>query len=401
MTNTFKLDAPDATLHDGDRLTEPSTRFPTPSLLQAIRDAATHGDETANLVACHDHMVDDGLFHVLVPRELGGASGTATDWFDTSVVVAHADPSAGWIMSQGAVQNAWIAVAGDPDFAARFFSTRQTIASSAAGHATAERDGENFLVRDGRWAYTSGCQGAAYVGGMVRVPVPGGAIETLMVLAPAALATIENSWDTHGLRGTGSHDVNLGDQITIPASQTFTWPELTITRPGTLATAATHTRWLISTCAAAVNLGAARRALEVAIASAEHKQHRFETVPVAQQAPFIRAIAELHGSVELAISGLRQLLDQLWHRAELGAPPTANERARLRLAAAAAVTTGARVVHEATVLIGADALHRTHPLERLARDTQMLQHHIAVNSSTREQLGNVLFGSYQGPAAFI
>ena len=210
-------------------------------------------------------MVNDGLFHVLVPRELGGAGGTATDWFDTSVAVAHADPSAGWIMSQGAVENAWIAVAGEPDFAARFFSTRQTIASSAAGHATAERDGENFLVRDGRWAYVSGCQGAAYVGGMVRVPAPGGAVETLMVLAPAALATIENSWDTHGLRGTGSHHVNLGDQITIPASQTFTWPKLTITRPGTLATAATHTRWLISTCAAAVNLGAARRALEVAM----------------------------------------------------------------------------------------------------------------------------------------
>ena len=31
----------------------------------------------------------------------------------------------------------------------------------------------------------------------------------------------------------------------------------------------------------------------------------------------------------------------------------------------------------------------------------MLQHHVAVNSSTREQLGNVLLGSYQGPAAFI
>ena len=59
-------------------------------------------------------MLDAGLFHILVPRDLGGAGGSVVDWFDAAVAVAQADPAAGWIMAQGAVQNAWIAVAGSP-----------------------------------------------------------------------------------------------------------------------------------------------------------------------------------------------------------------------------------------------------------------------------------------------
>jgi alkylation response protein AidB-like acyl-CoA dehydrogenase len=374
---------------------------PTPALLDAIRDNAAAGDETGDLVPSHDLMLDEGLFHILVPRELGGAGGTATDWFDAGLAVAGADPSAGWIMLQGAVQSAWIAVSADPSFASAFFADRQTIATSSAGQATAERDGDDYLVRNARWAYVSGSQGASYLGGMVRVERPGGAPETRMVLVPAPEARIERTWDTHGLRGTGSHHVDLGDSLIVPATQTFTWPALTITRPGTLATAAVHPLWMVSVSAAAVNLGAARRALEEATASAQTKLRRFDTAPAIRQSRFVRAIGELQAHVELAVAGLRGVLDELWHRASTGEPPAPVRRARLRLAAAHAVDIGAQVVRDAVSLVGADALHRAHPVERLARDVEMLRNHVAVSPSTREQLGSVLLGVYEGPQGFV
>ena len=393
---------PDADEADPSPLDVSQLRGPRgEALLQAVSDSAAPADHTGNLIGSHDRMVADGLFHILVPRHFGGAGGTVVDWFDTALAVAHADPAAGWIMAQGAVQNAWIAVSGSPEFAMEFFRRRQTIATSSAGNATAERNGDRYIVRDARWAYVSGSQGAAYLGGMVRTTTGDGAAEARMVLVPAADAAILPSWDTLGLRGTGSHHVDLGAELTVPASRTFTWPNLTITRPGPLANAAAHTLWLISLSAAAVNLGAARRAIRETTTSAEHKMHRFDTVPVIQQSPFIRGIAELHGQVELAVAGLRALLDQLWDRAVEGDRPTDEQRARLRLAAAAAIQTGAEVVREAQLLTGADALHRSHPLERLGRDTQMLLNHVVTNPSTREQLATVLLGSYQGPAAFI
>ncbi len=374
---------------------------PTPALLDSIRDSAAAGDATGDLVPSHDLMLDEGLFHILVPRELGGAGGTATDWFDAGLAIAGADPSAGWIMLQGAVQSAWIAVSADPSFAAGFFARRQTIATSSAGQATAERNGDEYLVRNARWAYVSGSQGASYLGGMVRTSSPDGDPETRMVLVPAAEATIERSWDTHGLRGTGSHHVDLGDAVIVPAAQTFTWPVLTVARYGTLATASRHALWMVAVSAAAVNLGAARRALDAATTSARSKLHRFDTVPVIRQSPFIRARADLEGHVELAVAGLRHMLDELWQQAVTGDEPTLLQRARLRLAAADAVDTGARVVREAIALVGADALHRSHPLERLARDTEMLRNHVVVSPSTREQLGTVVLGAYEGPEAFV
>jgi indole-3-acetate monooxygenase len=386
-----------------DEATSPllSAGPPGDALLGAIAAEADASDRAGRLVGCHDQMLDAGLFHILVPRDLGGAGGSVVDWFDAAVAVAQADPAAGWIMAQGAVQNAWIVVAGSPDFATAYFRRRQTIATSSAGKATAERRGDDLVVRDGRWAYVSGCEGASYLGGMVSTTSPAGTPEARMVLVPAAEASIAPTWDTLGLRGTGSHHVELPDGVTIPVSRSFTWPSLTIERPGPLADAMAQTLWLISASAAAVNLGAARRAITEATTSAEQKVHRFDTIPVIQQSPFIRGIAELHGQIELATSGLRSLIERVWDGALGGTRPIAEQRARLRLATAAAIRTGADVVRAAQALTGADALHRGHPLERLGRDTQMLLHHVVASPSTCEQLGTVLLDTFRGPAGFI
>lgn len=379
----------------------PSRQPPDGALLQAVADSAAAADRAGDLVGSHDRMVEEGLFHILVPTDLGGAGGSILDWFEAALAVSHADAAAGWIMAQGAVQNAWLAVSAPDAFAMDYFQRRQTIATSSAGNATAERQGDSFIVRNGRWAYVSGSQGAAFLGGMVRTTSPDGAPESRMVLVPRADATIVPSWDTLGLRGTGSHHVELGDEIVVPVSHTFTWPSLTPVRPGPLATVAAHTLWLISLSAAAVNLGAARRAIAEATSSAEQKLHRFDTVPVIQQSPFIRSIAELHGQVDLATAGVHAMLQRFWDDALAGRSPSAEQRARIRLAAASAIQTGAEVVRSAQLLTGADALHRAHPLERLGRDTQMLLSHVVASPSTREQLATVLLGTYQRPAAFI
>ena len=86
-------------------------------------------------------------------------------------------------------------------------------------------------------------------------------------------------------------------------------------------------------------------------------------------------------------------------RARRGEAPDVLGRARLRLAAAGAVATGAEAVRTAALLVGADATHRSHPLERLTRDSQMLVHHVSVNAPSQERLEAVLLGSYRGPPA--
>ena len=385
------------------RTSSPLGRAPLPSthLIDMIHDDAAAADARAGLGReTFQRMLSEGLFHILVAPELGGAGGTPRQWFDATLAVSHADPSAGWIVAQGAVQNAWLAVAADDRFAREYFATRQTIATSGAGRVAAEFVDDSYVVRDARWPYVSGCTHADYVGGMVMIAGADRSVETRVVLQPVGATTIRPTWDTLGLRASASHDVDFGERVEVPAWLTYTWPGLKVTRPGILANATT-TVAMISFSAAAVQLGAARRAIEVAIESAEHKRRPLEKTPLVEQAPFIRGFAGLHGQVEMATAGLRHLLDELWSRACDGEAPDTVGRARLRLAAAEAVAVGADVVRTAALLVGADATHRSHPLERLTRDSQMLSHHVSVNAPSRERLGTVLLGSYDGPAGLI
>jgi alkylation response protein AidB-like acyl-CoA dehydrogenase len=375
--------------------------FPSTQLLDMIQTDAAEADARASFGAeTFERMLSEGLFHILVPPELGGPGGTPRQWFDATLAVAHADASAGWIVAQGAVQNAWLAVAADDRFAREYFATRKTIATSGAGRVLAELIDGTYIVRNARWPYVSGCNHADYVGGMVVIAGPDRSLETRVVLQPVEKATIRPTWDTLGLRATASNDVDFGELVEVPARLTYTWPGLTVTRPGVLADAIT-TIAMIALSAAAVQLGAAQRAIDVAAESAEHKRRPLEKTPLVAQAPFIRGFAGMHGRVELATAGLRHLLDELWSRACDEEAPDAIGRTRLRLAAAEAVATGADVVRTSSLLVGADATHRSHPLERLTRDSQMLTHHVSVNAPSQERLGTVLLGSYDGPAGLI
>jgi alkylation response protein AidB-like acyl-CoA dehydrogenase len=383
--------------HDAPTATSGRAPFPSTELLDLIRADATAADERADVGApTFARMLDEGLFHMLVPPAFGGSGGTPREWFDATLAVSQVDASAGWILAQGAVQNAWLAVAADERFARDYFVTRKTIATSGAGRVSAELVDGWYIMHGARWAYVSGSTHADYVGGMVFTTEPDGSIETRVALQPAAAATVHRTWDTLGLRATASNDVAFGGRAEVPAWRTYTWPGLTVTRPGVLANATTVAA-MISFSAAAVLLGIARRAIEVALDSAESKRRPLEKTTSAEQAPFIRDFAGMHGRVELATAGLRHLLDELWMRAVAGEAPDTIGRARLRLAAAEAVAIGAAVVQTAVLLVGADATHRTHPLERLARDSQMLAHHTSVNAPSRERLGTVLLGTYDGP----
>ena len=394
---TMYLTTDDVADRDAPTSAPGRTSVPSTELLDMIRADATAADARADLGApTYARMLDEGLFHVLVPPALGGAGGTPRQWFDATLTVAHADASAGWILAQGAVQNAWLAVGADERFARDYFATRKTIATSGAGRVAAELVDGAYVMHGARWAYVSGSTHADYLGGMVFITGPDGSVETRVALQPAAAATIHPTWDTLGLRASASNDVDFGDRAEIPAWRTYTWPGLTVTRPGALANATTVAA-LISFSAAAVLLGVARRAIEIALDSAEHKRRPLEKTTVAEQAPFIREFAGMHGRVELATAGLRHLLDDLWGRAIAGEAPDTLGRARLRLAAAEAVATGVDVVRTAILLVGADATHRSHPLERLSRDSQMLSHHTTVNAPSRERLGTVLLGTYEGP----
>ncbi len=160
-----------------------------------------------------DALVESGLFALAAPTELGGAAAHPALLVDVIAAVAAGDPSAGWCLAIGNGSNH---LAGRfPEAAAVELFTdlaRPSCASFAPGGVGVPVAGGYRLT--GRWSFMSGCRqsmnhvGGFFVGDADGRPVMGPEGPTMRLgVGRMADATIIDTWDTLGMRGTGSDDV--------------------------------------------------------------------------------------------------------------------------------------------------------------------------------------------------
>ncbi|MEU3891923.1 acyl-CoA dehydrogenase family protein [Streptomyces sp. NPDC029041] len=155
-------------------------------------------------------MIDAGLARVLAPRRFGGYELPLTTWLDLVREISAVDASHGWCASllvhhphyvaqfpEAAQKEVW---ANGPDVA---------IATAIAPViAVTEADGGYRL--SGRTAWASGVNHADWsiVAGMLPGTHPP---EHTFFLVPASDYTVEQTWDTVGMRGTGSDTIVVED----------------------------------------------------------------------------------------------------------------------------------------------------------------------------------------------
>jgi 3-hydroxy-9,10-secoandrosta-1,3,5(10)-triene-9,17-dione monooxygenase len=156
-------------------------------------------------------LAETGFFRLLQPRSFGGLEADPMTFYTGVRLIASACGSTGWVASvigvhpwqlalfpPQAQQDVWGA---DPD-------TRMSSSYAPTGRATVT-DGGHRLT--GRWSFSSGCDYATWVllGGIVTND-EGQPVDFRTFLLPASDYTIEDVWDTVGLRGTGSNDIVVG-----------------------------------------------------------------------------------------------------------------------------------------------------------------------------------------------
>jgi 3-hydroxy-9,10-secoandrosta-1,3,5(10)-triene-9,17-dione monooxygenase len=151
-----------------------------------------------------------GFFRFLQPRLFGGLEGDPVDFFEGVRLIASADASTGWIASVLSVHAWQIALFSGAAQEAVWGSDSATLVSSSyapTGSATAVDGGYQV---SGRWSFSSGCSHATWVllGGLVTDP-EGRVVDFRTFLLPRADYEIVDAWDTVGLAGTGSHDIQV------------------------------------------------------------------------------------------------------------------------------------------------------------------------------------------------
>jgi alkylation response protein AidB-like acyl-CoA dehydrogenase len=337
-----------------------------------------------------------GLFRMLVPRELGGLETDPATMIDALEELACADGSTAWTVMIGATTG--VVAAYLPEETARevFGGDRDVVVGGVfhpRGRAALVDGGYRV---SGRWPLASGCQHCGWlVGGCVLLEggTPrlrdDGIPEARMMLFPAAEARILDTWRAAGMRGTGSHDIEVED-VFVPRERSVWFSTDAPRRGGALY--AFPVFGLLALGIAAVALGIARGALADLKAIAATKvatgSRRTLAERAATQADVARAEATLGAARALVETSVRRV----WDTARRGQAVTLEQRARLRLAATHAVRAAADVVDAMYDAGGVTSIYDTSPLQRRFRDVHVATQHVLVAPPTFELAGRVLLG---------
>jgi alkylation response protein AidB-like acyl-CoA dehydrogenase len=241
--------------------------------------------------------------------------------------------------------------------------------------------GDGYRVA-GRWPFASGCEhsqwrlGGTIVAGEV---LPSGAPDIRSVLFRADETRVIDTWDTAGLRGTGSHDIEAVD-VVVPRARTFSL----LTGQPKHAAYTLPFFGILASGVAAVGLGIARAALDTFVAMAKSK-----TPPGSKRTLAHRELVQVDvARAEAKLRAARAFLFEAM--AEAMAEPTLASRARLRLAAAHAAEESAAVTAIAYQAGGGSAIYAKSPLQRQFRDAHVVTHHVMVNATATTLAGRVL-----------
>jgi len=168
-------------------------------------------------------LVEAGIFKLLVPREYGGAQTTVPTVLTVIEAIARADGSAGWctmISATSGLMSAFL----PPDVAREIYAPADAITGGVFAPMGRGAPVDGGLRVRGRWPFCSGCQHSQWIlGGVVLESQDPTRPELRSVLFRRDELEIHDTWDTSGLRGTGSHDYSVAD-VFVPAARVFSLP---------------------------------------------------------------------------------------------------------------------------------------------------------------------------------
>jgi alkylation response protein AidB-like acyl-CoA dehydrogenase len=344
-----------------------------------------------------DDLIGAGAFRVLLPTSHGGAGADLPSAMRIFEALATADASTAWTVMIGS--GAWFDLAGLPraTFDALFPPDEDVIIAGALSPSGSIAAADGGYRVQGRWGFVSGCEHATWVwGNCVEGIVDGHPQMRGAVFSPAEIE-IEDTWRVVGLRGTGSHHVNVND-VVVPRERTFALfvdepcldePILRVPPPT-----------LYSPCVAAAAIGIAQGALDDIVAIAEQKMPFLADLSLAATPSFQIDLATADTELRAARALLYETAESTWATAVTGGEPlTLDQRARVRATAVWATERATDVVGTAYRSGGSSSIYDDSPLQRRLRDIHAITQHFLVKHDTLTTAGAILAG--QDPQVMV
>jgi len=276
---------------------------------RADRDCRLSGEVFAGIRAA-------GFARHFVPARWGGREGGFVEYVEEVEALSRRDASAGWCAAIAATFGRMAAYLPEPGRRRVWADGPDAFVAGAlvpAGQAVP--DGAGWTL-SGRWPYISGVHAADWVLLSCVVPLAAKGREPRFLLVPRASCRIEQTWDSVGMRGTGS-DTVVVDSAFVPEEHSFPQADLVagLGSPGTPACLTVPLRSVSGLTFAVPLLGAVRGALDSWSAGVLRKR---ADVPAVQRsdADATTAMALARSAGEADAAGL--LLSRAAQDADLG-----------------------------------------------------------------------------------
>ncbi len=386
-------------MKDGDDEVVSEVRKAALAMASEISDAADEIEQERRLLPrIVERMKRAGIFGMSMPLSWGGPELDFPEQLRVIEVLSRFDGSVGWSALTGSIAgfaSSWI----EESAAKRLFhDVSAPCAGSLLFAGKAERVEGGYRV-SGRWPFNSGCQHASVFlltchvadnHGNLLVRPEGTPEIRLCYLRPSQVQIID-TWESTGLRGSGSHDVAVNG-INVPEEYTTIFPVLRAHRPGPLYKHPGPAAYILP----AVALGIARHAIDSFIAIANRRE--ISTAALVGRKTLFResthaqgAIAQAEGLVRSARSFVYEAANEVWAALKQdGLSP------ELRAMFVVAMTNAHRSCVRAVDLLykanGGSSVYARCPLDRCFRDIHTVDQHHFVSAAFDEKAGRVLLG---------
>ncbi|MFC7398417.1 acyl-CoA dehydrogenase family protein [Chelatococcus sp. GCM10030263] len=357
------------------------------ALVPVLRERAERTEDLRGLPPeTEADLHEAGLFRILQPRRVGGAELDYVALVDFAAELARGDASVGWNLANLASHHWMLAMFGEEAQDIVWNESPDTlIASSFIFHAGRATKTEGGYRLSGRWPFSSGVEPSLWnmLAAVVTSEDEADASEYRIFLVHKRDYRIIDTWDSAGLRGTGSHDVEVGD-IFVPEEMTLPVSALTggatpgsSVNPGPLYRLPVFA--LFPFVLSGVGLGNAQGCLEDYEASARVRASTYNRAKLADLQSTQIKVAAAAARIAAARRIMRGICIEAMADAARGRVPDLLEKTAYRRDGAFSVNLCTEAVSLIFGASGAGGLYRRGTLQRQFRDGYAVNAHIAFN----------------------
>ncbi|MGH7308448.1 MAG: acyl-CoA dehydrogenase family protein [Candidatus Rokuibacteriota bacterium] len=348
----------------------------------------------------HDLVMDiatAGLFKVALSEAEGGLGADIITTLRVIEEVARADGSTGWCVAMG-INTFRQSAQFEPEVRRRLFHSDPVGVSAGSanprGRAVAVPGGYRVT---GHWFFASGCMHSALLHGACRVfdgdtPRPrsnGDQDVRIAYFSPKSLARIIDTWNVSGMRGTGSHDIEV-DDVFVPEEHTFSALDRRARVTGPMNRM--HGFDLAGCGFCCVGLGVARAAIDEFVALANAKIPRSSSDLLRERSMVQARVGEAEALLRAGRAFLFDVVQEMWETVHAREFVTERQRSDLRMAMTHAAQSAAQATHMVCAAAGTTSIFNSSPLERYARDAEVVTRHNQLQFVNYEAVGRTLLG---------